>query len=312
MTLLRLSRPVLGWCVCILTACSGCRTSGESASLSGESTPRETVSRGDEATPREERSHRRAPEGPTVIPTSVHDSAELGASPSGLYRVHLSSSQEGETGQTQPGVSWESRPNSGAGTGLAPFPFPRVPMSATWTGEHELVLSYPDDLPVDRAAIDRWHNRSFGQGGRGRVVYRAVPRSTIPEPTWTRESEMSGVRTPQERGVIGALTTNGERTYSFVYADAEEPDSSVAWLQERGYAGNGYTWGGIVYGLVMRHAPATWPLLFVDPESGALFVSSDDEEAIATVARLVARAKREPAELEAAIERAVRDGAMIE
>ncbi|MCB9625676.1 MAG: hypothetical protein H6723_20340, partial [Sandaracinus sp.] len=56
----------------------------------------------------------------------------------------------------------------------------------------------------------------------------------------------------------------------------------------------------------------TWPLLFVDPESGALFVSSDDEEAIATVARLVARAKREPAELEAAIERAVRDGAMIE
>ncbi|MCU0674313.1 MAG: hypothetical protein MUE69_16130 [Myxococcota bacterium] len=63
----------------------------------------------------------------------------------------------------------------------------------------------------------------------------------------------------------------------------------------------------------------TWPLLFVDPESGALFVSSYDEEAVATVAeavatvaRLVALAKREPAELAAAVERAERDGAMIE
>ncbi|MEZ4254077.1 MAG: Imm51 family immunity protein, partial [Polyangiales bacterium] len=128
----------------------------------------------------------------------------------------------------------------------------------------------------------------------------------------TRESEMSGVRTPQERGAIAALTTNGERTYSFAYADAEEPDSSVEWLQERGYAGNGYTWDGIVYGLIMRHAPATWRLLVVDSESGALYVSSHDEAAITTVARLVALAKRDPAELAAAVERAERDGAIVE
>jgi hypothetical protein len=185
-------------------------------------------------------------------------------------------------------------------------------MSATWTGEHELVLSYPDDLPVDRAQLDRWHNRSFGERGRGRVVYRAVPRRMIPEPRWTRDSETSGDRTPQARGVLTALTTDGERTFAFSYADAEERDSSVAWLQARGYAGNGYTWGGIVYGLIMRHAPATWPLLVVDPESGALFVSSHDEEAVTTVARLVALAKREPAELAAAVERAERDGAMME
>jgi hypothetical protein len=183
-------------------------------------------------------------------------------------------------------------------------------MRVEWNGDDELVVSYPDDVPPPDL---RTANRTFGRGGRGRVTYRAVPRREIPEVIWTRDGEGAvDERTTLERGVVVALSRDGETSYSFSYADSFEPDPSVEWLQERGFQGSGDTWAGIVYGLVARHELALWPRLELDPESGSLSVTSRDREAVLTVARLVARAKREPAELEAAIRRAVQDGRMIE
>lgn len=226
------------------------------------------------------------------------------ASPSGEYSVVVSSRTLGSgNGQSQAIVSAPR-----GGSGLISLPAARVSMRFEWRSDDELIVSYPNDLPPPR--IDAT-NSSFGFGGRGRVTYQAVPPSRIPVLRWIREGEwrITGRRS-LERGDLMAIEENGQTTYSYSYYDRNEPDSSGTALVARGFQGGGYSWAGIIHGLVALRAPDIINEIYLDPEADGLSVQSHNRAALLRVAELVAAAKRDTALLDAAIRRAQADGEM--
>jgi len=225
-------------------------------------------------------------------------------SPNGLYSVAVSSqSSLPNEGLSQAVVS---EPNGGSG--LIAFYAPRVAMEFVWNSDDELVVRYPSELP--RPRIDAT-NSSFGLGGRGRVIYEAVPQSVLPPLRWTAEGELRTVtEEPLERGVLLTFDTGDRREYSYCYYDVTESDSSSQALQAQGFQAGGESWAGIVHGLIALHAPEIEPDIELDPEGDGLAVRSANRAALMTLARLVARAKKDPALLAAAIERAGLDGQM--
>jgi hypothetical protein len=234
----------------------------------------------------------------------VFERSESIASPSGVYTVSVSS----RTGSPNQTVSQAIVSSPNVGSGLIAFYSPRVSMGFVWKSEHELIVRYPEDLPAPR--IDAM-NSSFGPGGKGRVIYEAVPRTDIRPLRWTREGEQRTVTEESlKRGVLVTIETGNRLQYSYSYCDAQAPDSSSKTLQAQGLQGGGYSWAGIVHGLVALRAPDIRDALDLDPEGVALFVRSTQRAALVTVAELVAAAKRDPALLQAAIERARRDGQM--
>lgn len=63
--------------------------------------------------------------------------------------------------------------------------------------------------------------------------------------------------------------------YSFDIYDEEE-DSIYDWFAERGYQGGGYSWEGVIFGLVMLNAPDKIEDIRLDPESDGIRVTSND------------------------------------
>ena len=180
-------------------------------------------------------------------------------------------------------------------------------MGFAWNSDNELIVRFPNDLPSPR--IDATNN-SFGPGGGGRVLYEAVPRNQIRHLRWTQEGELRKVAEPLERGILVTFETNDGIFYSYSYYDIYESDSSHDALEARGLQAGGYSWAGIVHGLVIIQAPEIIDDLDLDPEGDGLAIRSKSREALITVARLVAAAKRDPKLLDKAIRRAERDERM--
>jgi hypothetical protein len=235
---------------------------------------------------------------------TVFESSDELASPSGDYSVCVSS-RESSPGS---GVSQAMVSEPQGGSGLIAFYSPRVSMGFVWKSDHELVVRYPRELPAPR--IDAT-NSSFGLGGKGTVTYEAVPQSDIEPLRWTREGALRTLKEKRlERGVLLTVETNGSVEHSYSYYDVNEPDSSADALEARGFQGGGYSWAGIVHGLVALRAPELLGKLELDPEGDGLAVRSTNRAALVTVAKLVAAAKRDETLLTEAIERARRDGEM--
>jgi len=234
----------------------------------------------------------------------TQEASEPVVAPGGEYNAVVSSQTFGSgEGQSQAIVS-----SPRGGSGLIAFLSARVSMRFEWRGDDKLIVSYPDDLPAPR--IDAT-NSSFGQSGRGRVTYQAVPPRDIPEVRWTREGGAEVTeRQSLDRGDLTALRENGATTYSYSYYDVSEADSSAGALIARGLQGGGESWAGIIYGLVALRAPTIASEIEFDPESDGLVVRSDSRHALLEVAELVAAAKRDPELLDAAIRRAQADSEM--
>jgi hypothetical protein len=225
-------------------------------------------------------------------------------SPSGLYSVAVSS----QTSLPNEGLSQAVVSEPNGGSGLIAFYSPRVAMEFVWNSDDELVVRYPKEQPAPR--IDAT-NSSFGLGGRGRVIYEAVPRSALPPLRWTAEGELRTVtEEPLERGVLLTFDTGDRREYSYSYYDAAEPDSSSNALQAQGFQGGGESWAGIAHGLIALSAPEFMNDIELDPEADGLSVRSTNRAALMKLARLIATAKKDPALFAAAVERASLDGQM--
>ncbi|MEM1415601.1 MAG: Imm51 family immunity protein [Myxococcota bacterium] len=243
------------------------------------------------------------------MPTESDDTTNLSersdgvSSPTGRHHAYLASHTGPAGSLTQAMVD-----HSWGGAGLGAFPAARAPVALVWRSDLELVVRYPADLPpihIDAA------NSSFGLGGRGRVIYEAVPRETLPEPTW-HATHSFRVRAHEhlERGELSSFEDELGIHYQYSYYDGDEPDASTEALLARGLQGGGESWAGIVLGLVALRAPELADHLEIDPEADGLRVHADARTPLDAVAALVAEAKRDPALLEAAIARATADGVM--
>jgi Immunity protein 51 len=238
-----------------------------------------------------------------AVAKTTFETSESFPSPSGIHRASVSSQKSSRGDLSQAMVE---RPDGGSG--LVAFYRRRVSMAFVWKGDYELVIRYPSELPAPR--IDAT-NRSFGRGGRGKVIYEAVPGSDIKPLRWTRTGELRVTATEQlERGALLTFETNGRVDYSYSYYDVREPDSSVNELLALGLQAGGETWAGIIQGLVALRAPTLAKDLDFDPEADGLAVRSTSRAVLVRVAKLVAAAKRKRSLLVAAIERARLDGRM--
>jgi TonB family protein len=112
---------------------------------------------------------------------------------------------------------------------------------------------------------------------------------------------------PAPRGTIVELAPNDFR---LDYYDASEPDSHLAFLQQRGFQGGGASWEGIAYGLLELESPETLSAVHFDPEADGLAVWSPSRDALLKVSHLIARAKDDPQLLQSAIDAAIADGRM--
>lgn len=235
---------------------------------------------------------------------TVIESSEEVRSPNGLYGASVTSRMTGpKTGLSQAGVSWGM-----GGTGLVALHAPRVAMGFTWRGDDELVVCYPKELPAPRLEAT---NRTFGLGGKGRVIYKAVPRPEIPPAIWTRAGSLTLLAEKKlERGVLSSFDVDGQKEHAFSFYDVKEPDSSVEVLRARELQGGGASWAGIVYGLVALREPGLAEKLDLDPEGDGVVVRSANRAALLKVAKLVALAKRDDTLLLAAVDRAKADGEM--
>jgi hypothetical protein len=235
--------------------------------------------------------------GPYVHDT-IFEQSEPVTSPGGVYSVAVSS----WTSSANEAVSQALVSAPAGGSGLIAFYSPRVSMGFVWNGDDELIVRYPDDLPAPRIDVT---NRSFGHGGRGRVIYQAVSRADIRPLHWTREGELRTIaEEPLERGILLTFETDGQVQYSYSYYDVQESDSSSEALQAQGLQGGGYSWAGIVFGLVALRAPGILEEIDLDPEADGLAVRSANRSVLITVAELVATAKRSQALFDAAIQHA--------
>jgi hypothetical protein len=233
----------------------------------------------------------------------VFEHSESIASPSGIHKASVSC----RTGSPNETVSQAMVSTPNGGSGLIAFYSPRVSMGFVWKSDHELIVRYPADLPAPRINV---MNSSFGRGGKGRVIYEAVPRTDIRPLRWTRVGEQRTVTEERlESGVLVAIETGNGLEYSYSW-DLHEPDSLSKALQAQGLQGGGYSWAGIVHGLVALRAPDISDEIDLDPEGDGLLVRSTNRAALVTVAQLVAAAKRDRTLLQAAIERARLDGQM--
>ena len=76
------------------------------------------------------------------------------------------------------------------------------------------------------------------------------------------------------------------------------------YLEEREFMGGGYTWHGIVDGLVRTRAPEIAEDLEFDPESSLFVVRSTRREALATVADLIRAAQADEKVLQEGLDNA--------
>lgn len=235
---------------------------------------------------------------------TVFESSETVKSPSGRYCASLSSQRSGRSeGMTQAMVT-----EPGQGSGLVAFDSPRVPMAFSWRGDEELTIRYPKELPNPLTDAT---NTSYGRGGRGRVIYKAVPAAAIPPVQWTRQGSLTLLEEKKlERGVLSTFDADGRREHGYSYYDVHEPDSSYAALAAKKLQGGGESWAGIVHGLVALRAPELASKLELDPEGDGLTVRSTSRAALLKVAKLVAIAKKDEALLWEAVARARADGEM--
>lgn len=141
--------------------------------------------------------------------------------------------------------------------------------------------------------------------GATNVGPTAAPAST-PIPTASASPSASAKQTAM-RGVINHIRGG---TWCWDYYDVQEPDSSLAFLQKRGFHGGGPSWRGIVHGLVALQTPRTLAFLDFDDEAEGLRVCSRDRTSLERVGQLVFRAKQDEAFLLKAVARAQEDGEM--
>lgn len=242
-----------------------------------------------------------------MIDETITESSESILSPSGKYSVVVSSSYQ--TSKPTEGLSQAMVSEPEGGSGLITFYFPRISMGFTWKSDTELVISYPNDLSSPR--IDAT-NSSFGMGGRGSVIYRAVPRNEIRSLRWRTTEETITILAEEvlERGALVTFKMGDQIEYLYSYYDVSEPDSSHELLQSRGLQGGGCSWEGIVRGLVSLRAPDVLEFLNFDPEGDGLVIKSTNRDALVTVSHLIVASKREQALLNDAIERAIQGGEM--
>ncbi|MGC4065090.1 MAG: Imm51 family immunity protein [Polyangiaceae bacterium] len=235
---------------------------------------------------------------------TIFEHSEPVLSPGGTFTVTVSS----QTSTANGGLSQAVVTGPNGGSGLAAFYSPRVSMGFEWRSDHELVIRYPCELPPPR--IDAT-NSSFGSGGTGRVIYEAIPQAHIQPLRWTRDGDLHLVTEESlERGVLLTFEIEGRREHSYTYYDVNESDSSSEALQSQGFQGGGYSWAGIVHGLVALHAPEHMKTSELDPEGDGVAVRSTNHGALITVAQLVARVKKDRTLMAAAIDRARLDGQM--
>ena len=118
------------------------------------------------------------------------------------------------------------------------------------------------------------------------------------EPQTTSTRNQVSIREGTMRGTISEVD-NGRFMYQ--YYDVEEPDSHYKFLEEQGLQGGGYSWEGIIYGLLKLHSPATLAEIEFDAEGDGIAIWSNQRDGLELIARLVAEAKSDSALLSKAI-----------
>jgi len=108
----------------------------------------------------------------------------------------------------------------------------------------------------------------------------------------------------------GSINEGADGRFIYQYYDVNEPDSHMESLQTAGFQGGGYTWEGIVYGLLKLRSPETLAAVEFDAEGEGLAIWSRQSDALETISRLVTEAKADCSLLSKAIEAAQRDGRM--
>lgn len=219
-------------------------------------------------------------------------------------RVFSTESEAGETTQVMVEFGW---PDSRGGGGVFAAYEARMPVSVRWRDDNHLVLAYPDDV------------RQVWKETRTQLYSEVVQIEF--ETFARRDAELAGAvsalpgRLPESRSAPagsgrGTLIDVSPGQFRYDYYDVHEPDSSYAALDAKGYQGGGYSWAGIIHGLVVLRRPELLRALRFDPEGEGVAIWSANRSALESVAELVAAAKRDPDLLQQAIDEAVRAGQM--
>jgi hypothetical protein len=179
-------------------------------------------------------------------------------------------------------------PASRGGVVVFAVPFADAPVRASWDDDGRLVVSYPVELtPFIK------HRRAELDGEVIEVQFDAQGASTS--------------AAIANRGAVDEVAS-GE--FRYTYQDTREADSSRDYLAARGFRGDGQSWVGIVWGLLVRRRPEVLEVIRFDRGTDGLTVRSSNREALETVARLVTEAKRDRTLLDIAIKAAVAGGQM--
>jgi len=219
-------------------------------------------------------------------------------------RVFSTESDAGES--TQVMVEFGFPDTRGAGGVFAVYEA-SVPLRVSWRDDNHLVIAYPDDVtPVARQTRTQRLSEVI------EVEYQTFTPSAAEREKAASATPMRG---PKSRAVPaasgrGTLVELAQGKFRYDYYDVHQPDSSYAALEAKGYQGGGYSWAGIIHGLVVLRRPELMPALRFDPEGEGVVIWSANRSALESVAELVAAAKRDPALLQRAIDEAVRAGEM--
>ena len=108
----------------------------------------------------------------------------------------------------------------------------------------------------------------------------------------------------------GSIKEVDDGRFIYQYYDVLQPDSHMTVLQSAGFQGGGYTWEGIVYGLLKLRSSETISLVQFDAEGEGLAIWSRRRDALETISKLVSEAKTDCALLSQAIGAAERDRRM--
>jgi hypothetical protein len=226
------------------------------------------------------------------------------ASPSGARIASVVSSSRAGQGFTQVTVDFD---DSGGG-GVFTIELPDVPLRVGWRDEAHLVIGYPVEVVPSKRdpstyyagkTVEIEYETFTGAGAKLAAIREQLAKEA-------REARPDEV----EKLVRGRIVGASPDQLRYEYLDIEEPDSSYADLEKRGFQGGGESWAGIVEALIALEQPDLRARVRFDPEAEILVLWSRDRRALQDVARLIDAAKRDRALFERAVETARATGTM--
>lgn len=216
-------------------------------------------------------------------------------SPSGIHSAGVITNVNEVGGITQVIVAFAS-----SGGGVFTIDQADVPLRLRWVDDAQLIISYPRELKPS------WHRERI-QSFDDVVTVRIEPYDGAVFPTKKTQPLKATVI---DAGTLRGRVVNVEGRFRYEYFDVNEPDSSAAWLQAKGFQGGGPSWAGIVHGLVKLKRPELFDALEFDEEADGLVIWSTNRDALFAVARLVTDVKTDETLMKKAIEVANADDVM--